>query len=376
MRLNALLLILLFVVTRGSFAADPIADALQGHLRSSVSVFLDHHRETRRYQNSDFPMAKTAHDRFRADMISNMMRSLNLQQWVVRDPHGKGSPIRSRFRDQVLERKEIHGVAVEIHAVAIEPTGLIVPMVLCLPAKGDSVAGVAVFSGHTRHGLKDLVLDLDSYQQGVAIRLAKADLASIAVEKIDTGYLSRNGRDQVDEKEIATLLLGHTEVLRSHQLRACLAAIEILAAHPRVDENRIGTTGVSLGGWLAVQTAMFNERVKAVADFGRKTRTVSNNMTAAAYQGQGDLCHIIPGMFAVASRNIHPLVLAPLPMIAGHGLKDKGSHAEHVENYRKLGEAQYARLGASENYTYLVHAGGDTMPSADVIAWFKKTITK
>ena len=43
--------------------------------------------------------------------------------------------------------------------------------------------------------------------------------------------------------------------VRAVQLMATLAAVEILAAHPRVDESRMGTTGVSLGGRLAVQTA-------------------------------------------------------------------------------------------------------------------------
>ena len=52
---------------------------------------------------------------------------------------------------------------------------------------------------------------------------------------------------------------------------ATLAAVEILAAHPRVDESRMGTTGVSLGGRLAVQTALLNDRIRAVAEYGTKT---------------------------------------------------------------------------------------------------------
>lgn len=366
------LLLLLTAVACLDAAEDPLSEALDGHLRSSVEVFLDHHREVARYQNSDFPMSGPAHRRFKADVIGNLTRALNLRGWTVREPQGKPSPIANRFRDQVLEQKEIHGVRVEVHAVAIEPTGLVVPMVLCLPAGNGKATGVAAFSGHSTHGLHDLVVNLNSYQQGMAIRLAQAGIASIAVEKIDTGYLSRHGSKGVDEKEIATLLLGHEDVLRSHQLRACIAAVEILAGHPRVDEKRIGVTGVSLGGWLSVQTAMLNDRVAAVADFGRKTRTVATAMTAKNYRGQGDLCHIIPGMFSICGRNIHPLVLAPTPMLAGHGIKDKGSHAEHLANFRGLCEKQYAELGAAGNYTYLVHDGGDTMPSAECIAWFQK----
>lgn len=371
-RMRKLAFILVFVVAAAVFAADPIGESLKGRLKPSAQVFLEHHRANRRYKNADFPKARSDFERFKADVVGEFTLGLGLKQWSVHKPNGKLSPIGKLFEDRVLERREIHGVPVEVHAVTLEPTGLVVPMVLCLPP-GDAknLPGVCVFSGHTSHGLRDLVLDLGSYQQGVAIRLAKAGMASLAVEKIDTGYLSRNGAKGNDEKEIATLLLGRELVLRSHQLRACLAATEILAAHPRVDEKRIGATGVSLGGWLSVQTAMLNDRIRAVADFGRKTRTISENMTATAYRGQGDLCHIIPGMLSVCERNILPLALAPIPMLAGHGVKDTGSHKAHAANYRELCEKQYETLGRPDDYRYLVHSGGDTMPSKEVVGWFR-----
>ncbi len=372
---NALLLAVLFADAGQVTAAapDPLAKSLQGHLQPSVAVFLEHHRAERRYKNADFPMPPAEFSKFKADLRGELTRGLGLEKWVVRKPPGKTSPIAARFRDQVIDRQEIHGVAVEIHAVVLEPAGLAVPMVLCLPPKEYPVApGICVFSGHTTHGLRDLVLDLDSYQQGAAIRLARAGLATIAVEKIDTGYLSRHGAKGNDETVIATLLLGREAVLRSHQLRACLAATEILAGHPRVDETRIGAAGVSLGGWLSIQTALLNDRIRAVADFGRKTRTIATDMTPARYPGQADLCHIIPGLLAVAGRNIQPLALVPLPMLAGHGVKDAGSHREHAANYREPAERQYERLGRAENYTYLIHPGGDTMPAPEVAAWFQR----
>lgn len=353
---------------------DPLGPILGPHLTSTVEVLLDHYREERKYANADFPMTREKFAQFQKEFNTELARSLGIEDWVVESPIGKASPIDGLYEDRLVETISLHGVRVEIHAVRIQPTGLVVPMAICLPNDKNAgpVPAVCVFSGHTSGGLHDLVVNLDSYQQGVAIRLAQAGLASIAVEKIDTGYLSRNGLKGNDETVAATLMLSWGSVIRSHQLRACLAATEILAGHARVDQTRIGATGVSLGGWLSVQTAMLNNRIAAVADFGRKTRSVSTEMTPQAYKGQADLCHIIPGMLHLSDRNLMPVALAPKPMLAGHGRKDTGSHAEHAANFRKLCEAQYAALDASANYSYLIHDGGDTMPSQEAIAWFKQ----
>ena len=355
--------------------SDPLGHVFRSHLEPTISVFLDHYRTQRKYVNSDFPMPRAKFEAFQNEIKTELARSLGLNDWVVRSPKAKRSPLAKHFEDRVLKTITLHGVTVELHAVKLQPTGLVVPMAVCLPANNDKpLPGVCVFSGHTTHGLHDLVVNLDSYQQGVAIRLAQAGIASIAVEKIDTGYLSRHGTNGNDENAAATLMLSWGSVLRSHQLRACLAATEILAGHPRVDEKRIGATGVSLGGWLTVQTAMLNDRIIAVADFGRKTRSIAADMQPKQYRGQGDLCHIIPGMLSLSDRSLMPVVLAPLPMLAGHGRKDAGSHREHLENFRKIGEAQYAALNASKNYSYLIHDGGDTMPSQEAIAWFRQRL--
>ena len=84
------------------------------------------------------------------------------------------------------------------------------------------------------------------------------------------------------------------------------------------------------------------------------------------------MCHILPGMLSLSDRNLMPVVLAPLPILAGHGKKDPSSQRAHAANYRKIAEAQYAALKAGDNYTYLIHDGADTMPSKETIAWFKE----
>ncbi len=374
MQRSIIALLIVSVSLVGAKADDPLAPILSPHLKPTIGVFLEHYENKRKYVNSDFPMLDKQFTEFKSEIKSELARTLGIEDWVVRGARGKVSPIAARFKDHVVKTISLHGVTVELHTVTLQPTGLVVPLAVCLPSGNDDDAlpAVCVFSGHTKHGLHDLVVDLESYQQGVAVRLAQAGIASIAVEKIDTGYLSRHGTTGNDEPAAATLMLSWGSVLRSHQLRACLAATEILAGHRRVDETRIGATGVSLGGWLSVQAAMLNDRIVAVADFGRKTRSVALPLKPEQYAGQGDLCHIIPGMLSLSDRNLMPVVLAPLPMLAGHGKNDKGSHEEHAANFRAVCEAQYAELGAANKYSYVIHDGGDTMPSKEAIDWFKK----
>lgn len=351
---------------------DPLAAILQPALRPSLEVFLEAYTEHRRYTNSDFPMNPESFARFRADLIGEMTQALALEKWTVRAPSGKASPIAEHFKVNQLATREIHGITTEITTITTEPYGLTIPIVICLPETDEPRPAICCFSGHSSHGLHDLVINLDSYQEGAAIRLAEEGFVAIAVEKIDTGYLSRDGSSGIDEKELATLLLGSESVLRAEQLKACIAAVEIAAGHSRVDETRIGVTGASLGGWLSVQTALLSDRVAAVADFGRKTRSLAPGIHPKLYQGQADLCHIIPGLLEVCDRNLHPVALAPLPMLAGHGKKDTGSHRESPDHFRAIGESQYKALGAADQYRYLVHEGGDTLPSKELVKWFNE----
>ena len=353
-------------------AADPLAVILRPALRPTVATVLETHRKGRSYRDDDFPLPAERFTAFRDEIVQRLEQSLGLAEWAVRNPQGKQNALRGRFRDRLLKTITHHGVQMEVHVVEFPETGAVVPLVVCLPP-GDAVhPGVCVFSGHSRHGLRDLVVDLDSYQRGAATRLARAGFVTVAVEKIDTGYLSRDGQDGVDENEIATFNLAWGRLTRAHQLMACLAAAEILAGHPRADETRIGATGVSLGGWLSVQTALLSDRIAAVADFGRKTVAVPPGIAPAQFRGMSDLCHIIPGMASVCDRNLLSLAWCPRPMLAGHGRKDTGSHLQGPIHYRQLFAAQYEKLGKAEFYEYHIHAGGDTMPTDAAIDYFRR----
>ncbi|MEZ5395993.1 MAG: alpha/beta hydrolase family protein [Bryobacterales bacterium] len=263
----------------------------------------------------------------------------------------------------------------EAHIIEILATGDKVPAVICLPAGDEVVPGVACYPGHGKNGLRDLVLDEQSYQRAIATQLAKAGFASIAVERLDSGYLARTPV-ATDENAASGFRIGMGVPTRSVELMADMAALEILAAHPRVDETRLGATGVSLGGWLATQVGLLSDRVRAVAEFGTKTVFLSEETTAQGFEGIPDACYIIPGTLAVGDRNMLMLAYAPRPLFSGHGgPADRESHAQYARYYRPLFQAQYAALGQPENYRYYVHDGGHVMVAPAVIDYFNKTLS-
>lgn len=293
----------------------------------------------------------------------------------MRSPEGKRSPIGHLYRDRVVQRLVHGGVEMEARVVDLLPTGSQGPIVLRVPDDDEPLPAVPAFPGHGEHPLHDLVFGEDSYQRAICARLARAGFVSVAVEKVDSGYLSRNGTAGVDQTAITGFRLAMGSPVRSVQLMATLAAVEILAGHPRVDENRIGATGVSLGGWLAIQTALLNGRIGAVAEYGTKTVYLPDEATVGEFTGIGDLCHVIPETFRLGDRNLLLIPFAPRPLLSGHGgPKDRASHSQYERYYRAIFEAQYRVLGKPGAFRYHIHDGGHATHAPTVIEFFRQVL--
>lgn len=54
-------------------------------------------------------------------------------------------------------------------------------------------------------------------------------------------------------------------ISRTNMIDAGVAALDVLAAQPEIDADRLGLTGVSFGSWWATQIAAHSERVRATA---------------------------------------------------------------------------------------------------------------
>lgn len=112
---------------------------------------------------------------------------------------------------------------------------------LYLPEHADGpVPGVVL--GHSGVMVKEALADF-------APSLAEAGFAALAIDYRTVGSSEGEPRGQLYPERQA-------EDLR--------AAVSYLRTRPEVDPDRIGLWGVSLGGMVAIQAAVFDQRVKAV----------------------------------------------------------------------------------------------------------------
>jgi dienelactone hydrolase len=361
----------------GTRLREDLAAIFRGAGEPLVNLLLEQYRRDVSFDTADFPLAAPEFDRFQARIRDVLTKSLGDSRWNITAPLTKHSPISDLFHFQALTVLSHERVELETGLIHNLLTGDRIPVVVCLPEGRSRCPAVAVFSGHTNHGIVDLVADPKSYQGALALRLAQAGFATIAVEKIDAGYASRafhnNAPGGDDENHVATMLLACGKpTVADRQVMASLCALEHLATHPRVDESRIGAAGVSFGGWSAIYAGLLSDRVAAIADFGRKTQLI--DMDPAAFQGVSDYSHLFPGLAALCQRNLLPIALAPRRLAVGHGRADLDSDRQAAQIFYRPLVRQYEVLGVPDHVDYYEHSGGDVIPAEYVISYFMRAL--
>ena len=76
----------------GQTPDDPLAETFARELRPAVESLLIEHRSNRKYAVSDFPLSPERFERFQQEIVSDLIRSLHLEDWVVRSPEGGSRP--------------------------------------------------------------------------------------------------------------------------------------------------------------------------------------------------------------------------------------------------------------------------------------------
>ena len=134
------------------------------------------------------------------------------------------------------------------------------------------------------------------------------------------------------------------------------AALDVLAAQPEVDADRIGCLGNSTGGRMTMWLSIFDPRVKACVSSGSMNtfRERSLKLASCAIQYPFGLLRYgdVPELFSL---------IAPKPLQLQAGAQDGLITRRTETQYAKQYTALISELGATDHLNYMLHEEGHIM---------------
>ena len=171
------------------------------------------------------------------------------------------------------------------------------------------------------------------------------------------GHVERTGnRDKCNVIQMAAAMYG-MNVLDLH-IQDGQAAVDVLAARPEVDAERIGCVGNSYGGRTTMWITVFEERIKACVPAGcmNTFRERSLKLSSCGIQ-------YLPGLLRYGDVPEVLSLIAPRPMQLHCGAKDSLVTPEDRDHMEAVVRRAYRLLDAEDNLDYALH------PEGHLIRW-------
>lgn len=147
-------------------------------------------------------------------------------------------------------------------------------------------------------------------------------------------------------------------------------ALDVLAAQPEVDAERIGATGISGGGAHSVFVAMADDRVRAVASFCGVSN-LSRTIASRCFESHCE-CMMVPNPYRHDTSEYVALI-APRPLLLGYAEGDDLFTPGEYETLHRDVARVYALYGDAHRCELMVYPGPHAY-SDDAIrrtnAWF------
>ncbi len=217
---------------------------------------------------------------------------------------------------------------------------------------------VVCFMGHGK--VSQILDEHESYQHACAAKFAQAGYLVFAMENIgmEPGQDSHLDLDRVLRLEgygWYSLLFAHQRIL-----------LDQVFADPRVDVNRVGVTGVSTGGLLALSAAAMEPRIAAASVQG-----IFGSMRVSFIQDRNRhcACGAIPGLLPEFDLPELALLVAPRPLHLANGSAD-GFTPQEAERCRKLIEPIYRQAGGAPPQL-TISPGGHAFAFEPALDFFK-----
>jgi dienelactone hydrolase len=243
-----------------------------------------------------------------------------------------------------------------IPAYVLDPGGAAAKgAVLVVPGHGPGIAGPA-----------GLVAD---YEHGAALELARRGYVTLTPELRGFGMLSPDG--VATHRLVAAAALAAGSSYKAIVARDLSRALTVLQHWRGVDPDRLGVTGTSLGGELAVLLGALDPRVRV---------TVSNSYGGAiGPTGEDDDlndeseqtphgCHTVPGVNRILLQEDWVRLIGPRPVLVVRGNRNLPAR---LKEFERLVSQAYSALGVPDRFQIEVERGAHEFyiePTARFIA--------
>ena len=248
--------------------------------------------------------------------------------------------------------------------------GTTIPAYLFIPPNTAPQPAIIVLHGHIGEydeGITQTGGLVPSYHNSAALELAKAGFVTFTLEFRGFGYLGPYVNTHY-------VLVAYNAILGGSFYKAIISkdikyAFDVLQSLPEVDPKRIGITGASLGGEMAVAYGALDERIKAVAfnSFGGSTgerQGVFGKTTEQPFY-----THIIPGHNTYFLQEDLYFLIAPRPLLGVEGDRD---YTGNAETFSKIVGNAYKTFAAGSRFRFEVVPGGHEYFVQPSVRFFKQ----
>ena len=222
---------------------------------------------------------------------------------------------------------------------------------------------IVCFMGHGK--VRQILEEPDSYQHACAARFAEEGYVVFAMENIGMGP------DRDTHHELDRLLrldgLGWYSLLFAHQQML----LDHVFADPMVETKKVGVTGVSTGGLLALSAIAMEPRVAAASVQG-----IFGSMRVSFIQDRNRHCQCgaIPGLLPDFDLPEMALLAAPRPLHISNATQDGFGPAEAQRQIERIASHYVATGGKKPRFSSL--PGRHEFAFEPALQFFEETIGK
>ncbi|HUE73733.1 MAG TPA: dienelactone hydrolase family protein [Pirellulaceae bacterium] len=215
-------------------------------------------------------------------LVGWKQRREELRQWWLEFLGKMPAERKTPPKLEVLEEDRVEGIVRRLVKYDIEP-GIATEAYVCLPEKiSGKVPGIAAFHSTVDHSIRQPAGIEGAPEKAFGLRYAKQG----RIVFCPRNYLwPVTGKIAAAEEADKYLKRVPGSKGMAKMLYDALVAVDILAAMPEVDAERIGAIGHSLGAKEVLYLAAFDERVKVTISSEGGIGTRFSNWEAAWYLG-------------------------------------------------------------------------------------------